>query len=58
MSNPQPATGQTDDDAPAFDPEVIQRVADALEGTESGQAAEIALDSKAAAAAPSLPKRG
>jgi hypothetical protein len=58
MNHPDPARGQDDEDAPAFDPEVIQRVADALAGTESGQAPEISLDHQAAAAAPSLPQRG
>jgi len=42
----------------AEDPEVIQRLAEALEDTEAGEAPVIELNPDAASSAPGLPQRG
>jgi hypothetical protein len=56
MANPQPQPDVEErDETP--EPEVIQRVADALESTEDGDAATITLVEDASTT-PSLPQRG
>jgi hypothetical protein len=47
-----------DQDDPAERVEVIQRVAQALEGKETGEPATITLDPEAGDSAPLLPRRG